>query len=499
MPDDRSARDNDEAALVALHASVAELRAAVRDEAVAIRAAFPHVEDTRGFAPSGENLAHYMALRRRDLRKLQHRLMTFGLSSLGRLESRVMPGLDAVVASLAALAGLPRPGYPPESAFFAGEALLAARTGEILGPPSARGTALLVTCPSEAADDPAFMRGLAAAGVEAVRINCAHDDAQAWARMIAHARAAAAGTGRHLKVLMDLGGPKIRTGEVRCPDHDRHLRPGTAFALVRPGALDDLPDGAPRFAAECQLPEALDALRAGHRVFLDDAKLGGVALRIEPWGAMIEVTAVRAGGVKLRPEKGLSFPDTELLIAPLTPKDLADLDFVAQHADGISYSFVQSAEDVALLQDELARRRPDWQLLSVVLKVETLRAVRNLPAMVVQAAARQPAAIMIARGDLAAEIGFVRTAEMQEEILWIGEAAQVPVIWATQVLESLVRKGVKVRGEMTDAAAAARAECVMLNKGPYVLEAVAQLDRLLARMAEHQHKKTPQLRRLASW
>jgi pyruvate kinase len=173
---------------------------------------------------------------------------------------------------------------------------------------------------------------------------------------------------------------------------------------------------------------------------------------------------------------------------------------VAQHADGISYSFVQSAEDVALLQEELAQRRPtDWQRLLVVLKIETLRGLRNLPAMMVQAGSRQPAAIMIARGDLAAEIGFVRTAEMQEEILWIAEAAQVPVIWATQVLESLVKKGVKVRGEMTDAAAAVRAECVMLNKGPYVLEAVAQLDRLLARMAAHHHKKTPQLRQLSSW
>jgi pyruvate kinase len=106
---------------------------------------------------------------------------------------------------------------------------------------------------------------------------------------------------------------------------------------------------------------------------------------------------------------------------------------------------------------------------------------------------------MIARGDLAIEIGFARTAEMQEEILWIGEAAHVPVIWATQVLEQLIRKGKPSRGEMTDAAMAARAECVMLNKGPYVFEAIDELQRLLERMEEHQRKKTPQLRRLKSW
>jgi pyruvate kinase len=125
--------------------------------------------------------------------------------------------------------------------------------------------------------------------------------------------------------------------------------------------------------------------------------------------------------------------------------------------------------------------------------------VRNLPEIIVAAASRQPLAVMIARGDLAVEIGFERVAEMQEEIMWLCEAAHVPVIWATQVLESLVRKGLPSRGEMTDAAMAARAECVMLNKGPYLVEAVAALDRLLGRMAQHQTKKTPRLRALQSW
>jgi pyruvate kinase len=106
---------------------------------------------------------------------------------------------------------------------------------------------------------------------------------------------------------------------------------------------------------------------------------------------------------------------------------------------------------------------------------------------------------MIARGDLAAEIGFERLAEMQEEILWICEAAHVPVIWATQVLEGLVKNGIPSRGEMTDAAMAARAECVMLNKGPAVATAVELLDGLLTRMDGHVFKKTPTLRALKSW
>jgi pyruvate kinase len=106
---------------------------------------------------------------------------------------------------------------------------------------------------------------------------------------------------------------------------------------------------------------------------------------------------------------------------------------------------------------------------------------------------------MIARGDLAAEIGFERLAEIQEELLWLCEAGAVPVIWATQVLETLVKDGVPSRGEMTDAAMSARAECVMLNKGPALAEAVEVLDRLLTRMSANMSKKTPTLRALKSW
>jgi pyruvate kinase len=104
--------------------------------------------------------------------------------------------------------------------------------------------------------------------------------------------------------------------------------------------------------------------------------------------------------------------------------------------------------------------------------------------------------VMIARGDLAVECGFERLAEVQEEILWICEAAHVPVIWATQVLETLAKHGMASRAEITDAAMAHRAECVMLNKGPHILSAVRTLDDILRRMQAHQVKKRAMLRQL---
>jgi pyruvate kinase len=106
-------------------------------------------------------------------------------------------------------------------------------------------------------------------------------------------------------------------------------------------------------------------------------------------------------------------------------------------------------------------------------------------------------AVMVARGDLGVEVGFERLSEVQEEILWLCEAAHVPVIWATQVLESLAKGGMPSRAEVTDAAMAARAECVMLNKGPYIQATLRFLCDVLARMKSHHDKKTALLRKLS--
>jgi pyruvate kinase len=486
---------------LALHQAINDLHQEISRDAAAILAGWGELGSRQAFAGGAANLAHYMALRRRDIRPLQRLLMVLGLSSLGRMESRVLPGLEAVRASVAALAGLPAEQRPDAAGFFAGEDALACHTAEVLGPVSPRRPVrLLITCPSEAADDPDFMLSLAQRGVEAIRINCAHDDAEVWGRMIGHCRAAEAATGHRMLVLMDLGGPKIRTGALRLPEKQARLRVGSKLGIVPPGGLAAMPPGAADFVTECTLGEVIGMVRSGERVFINDGKIGAVVDSVEAWGLLAHVTQAPAGGAKLKSEKGLNFPDSDLRCAALSRKDLADLVFVAQHADGIEYSFVQSAEDVRLLQAALAELRPtDWRQLVLVLKIETTRAVRALPEILVQAAGEQPTAVMIARGDLAVEIGFARMAEMQEEMLWIGEAAHVPVIWATQVLENLVRKGMPLRGEMTDAAMAARAEGIMLNKGPYLLQAIDALDELLGRMEGHQHKKTAQLRRLTSW
>lgn len=476
------------------------LRAEVNADALELLERWERQIRREGFRERALNLAHYIVLRRRDLRPLQDELMVLGLSSLGRLEGRVMANLDAVIAALAAIVADPcAEPFPSPAEVFHGRDLTAANALRALGPClPPRTVRLMVTLPVEAADDPALAAELLESGADMVRINCAHDGPEQWEAMIRHVRAAASVQQREIRVLMDLAGPKCRTGELAVAKGRKRLHPGDEFLLLSEEfqPLERWP-----VQVKCTLPSVFRQLRAGAPVWVDEGRLGGSVLAILPEGALVRVAGAPPRGLRLKPDKGLNFPDTDLGVPPLTAKDLADLDFAAEQADLVGYSFVQGPEDIDRLQRELVGRVGERRAaaIGIVAKIETPRAVRNLPEIIVQAAGWQPLAIMIARGDLGVEIGFARLAEIQEEILWLCEAAHVPVIWATGVLNGLIKDGQPNRGEMTDAAMSARAECVMLNKGPHVAAALRCLDELFVRMAAHQQKKSPRLRALKSW
>lgn len=486
--------------LAALYADVLALREMIAAESAPIVKAL-----TKGapLAPRDNqriaNLADYLALRRHDLRPLQRRLMLNGFSSLGRLEGRVLATIDAVLASLAPNAGQTSPhARPADDTFFAGEQALAASAAELLGPaPQSRRGRIMVTLPSEAANQPEFVMDLVRRGMNIARINCAHDDRDAWLAMTRHVKAAATALSQPVLILMDIAGPKIRT-EAVLPEKKGRLQVGDLFRLVASGA--PYMDESVRASACVSLPQIVTRLSIGNRIRYDDGKLEGVVEQVSENEALVRVTRCKTGGTKLKAEKGLNLPDTALGLSPLTIKDEADLTTVVECADMLGYSFVSRPEDIDLLEQALAKAPARPKPLGLVAKIEHPDAVHNLPALIAAAFHHQrPFGVMIARGDLAAEIGFERVAEMQEEILWICEAASVPTIWATQVLEDLVKTGLPSRGEMTDAAMASRAECVMLNKGLAVVDAISLLDHLLSRMDGHIFKKTPMLRALESW
>lgn len=574
---------------------------------------------------SAKNLVHYLALRRRDIRRLQEALATLGLSSLGRAESHVKSNIETILKVLRCLTGKPESLSAQADlsvGLVEGDALLEVHTEALLGPkPPHRSVRIMVTMPSEAAQDDELVHQLLTHGMNCMRINCAYDGPAAWSRMIANLHRAIRKTGRDCRVLMDLAGPKLRTGPVEPgsqvikwrprrnevgqmkapariwltpegstqptpPEADacipvtsewlaglrrgdlikffdtrgasrvmkvgeaagdsrwaesnqtsyiasgatlhayRNGKQGIEYTSGRDCKVGELPaceqwvdlkegdeliltrslvPGKPALFDEqgsllstarigLTLPDIFRDVREGERVLLDDGKIGGLVKAVDQDEIHVRITRTRPGGGKLRADKGINLPDSNLRLPALTEKDDEDLAFISQHADLVGYSFVRSAADVRALQarlNELGGSR-----LGIVLKIETVKAFERLPNLLLAAMRSPCAGVMIARGDLAVECGYERLAEVQEEILWICEAAHMPVIWATQVLENLAKDGLPSRAEITDAAMGERAECVMLNKGPFILEAVEVLDDILRRMQAHQSKKRSMLRHL---
>jgi len=245
----------------------------------------------------------------------------------------------------------------------------------------------------------------------------------------------------------------------------------------------------------CLPPEALDRVAAGATVWLNDGKIRGTVENTGPDGLSIRIDRAKRSGSRLRAGQSINFPGTTTGLRGLTESDRGNLEFVSEYADAVCLSFVRSPAEVIELQQAIATIS-DRQI-GIVPKIETEEGFRELPRILLAAMRSYPVGIMIARGDLAVECGWERLAEIQEEILWMCEAAHIPVIWATQVLEGEAKKGMPSRAEITDAAMSQRADCVMLNKGPHILAAIRMLDNILRRMQDHQQKKSPRLRRLS--
>jgi pyruvate kinase len=571
------------------------------------------------YQPGAKNLLHYLAIRQSDIRELQQDLAQLGLSRLGRAEAHAMSSMDAVLAALRALAGSlhDNSGLAAVIDMVSGDAQLAEHADALLGmAPENHSTRVMVTMPPEAAVDAKLVHDLLVAGMNIMRINCAHDTAEDWLSMIAHLRTAEQTTGKTCKVYADLSGPKLRTGEIHAigrmveikvdrdawgrvtvparilltPDqfpedaamsvdavlpmnetvvsamragdlvevddargstrrlqvkervgiswiahchqhafiedgascrlyrHERLLVQGKVSPLPEvfsPIVLkindelmltrDQLPGSHARYDdlgnllhpafIPCTLDAVFDAAIPGQPVWFDDGKIGGSVISNDGMSLIVKINQAATQGGKLRAGKGINLPETDLDIPALTATDQDNLRILSAHIDLVGLSFVRTADDVQALHrylDEIGAGD-----LGVVLKIETRQAFENLPVILLAGLCRPPVGVMVARGDLAVEIGFERLAEVQEEILWLCEAAHVPVIWATQVLESMAKNGMPSRAEVSDAAMSIGAECVMLNKGPFIVETVRFLSGVLERMSGHRIKRRPMMRKLS--
>lgn len=591
---------------------VSEQLRAIHDRALALEAKYEaelekvHPE----FLEGARNLVHYLALRKADTHGLRNDLRRLGLSSLAHAERNVIGSIKAVELALAGLSG--GGDADPESLVKA----LQRRTPTadehrraILGPsPEGRDVSIMVTLPTEAADNLTLVAEMITAGMNVARINSAHDDAATWEKMVANVRQAAADAGTECRIIMDLAGPKLRTGELKPGPRVIHIRPkrdpmgrvvaprrirlipddvlqrgtkvavipvprefieyaqegdevrfkdtrgkkrrlsvavkddkgivleshkgayiatGSKLTLVRAETSEklayrvgELPaveqplflqigdtlivhsENTPGEPAKedadgvilepahiaCQQPEVFQYLSSGDAISLNDGKISGVIRSVSDSQLDVEITKAKPTGSRLRGQRGMNFPHSDIQLPGLTSVDKANLEFVTEFADAVSLSFIRKPADVELLLAELDELSADK--LGLVVKVETKKGFKNLPKVMLAAMRRYPVAVMIARGDLAVECGWAELAELQEEILWVCEAARIPVMWATQVLEQEAKKGLPSRAEITDAAQSQRADCVMLNKGPHILAAIRTLDSILRRMQTLRFRKS---------
>jgi len=237
----------------------------------------------------------------------------------------------------------------------------------------------------------------------------------------------------------------------------------------------------------CTSEEIFEKVKVNDPVVFDDGKIRGFVKSLNENEIHVEISHAKETGSKLKPDKGINLPETYLKIKGLTKKDKEDLKFVIEYADVVNFSFVNSASDVNDLLTELEILETKEEL-GIILKIETRNGYDNLTDILLEGMKNYPLGVMVARGDLAVETGWENMARIQQEILQLCNAAYVPTVWATQVLENLAKKGIPSRPELTDAASGLKADCVMLNKGPFILQSVHLLDNILSNMNSYQDK-----------
>jgi len=555
------------------------------------------------YTKSAKNLIHYLALRSIDIDILQEKLDDIGLPNNTGSNNSILQYLlnfKIIINSLlnVNLAGEKRIFLTQKEA----QKILNRNSNALFGTiKNKRNTAIMVT---QASEDEKFVKSFMKSGMDCARINCSHDNEIVWKQIIENIKE----IDSECKIMMDLGGPKIRTGKMMPGHKVIHIKPkkdvlgkviepakvwlapyGTkppkdkiADAIIpvnkkwlqktrkgsyiifrdsrnkkckiyinkkegygRWGSCKDsafvttgtllnvflekksnseihtvrelLPleeviflsigdllriDKKPILGEpaiynnkgivekiahiSCTLPEMFDTINIGEPIYFNDGKIEGLIKEIQSNHLIIEITNTSKKRGKLKADKGINLPNSNLKICGLTEKDKIDLKFIVKNADVVNFSFVNNKQDIEDLFNELKILNTK---IGIIVKVETQKAFKNLPSIILKSMENYPVGVMIARGDLAIETGWKNFAVIQEEILQLCNAAHIPSIWATQVLENLTKKGIPTRAGVTDAAMAERAECVMLNKGLYIEKSIKMLNKIICKMQRIQKKK----------
>ncbi|MFC4798881.1 pyruvate kinase [Neobacillus sp. GCM10023253] len=433
---------------------------------------------------SRDNLIAYLSLRKKLTSEISEQLTNRGLAALDHSEPHVLYTLEKILKNLDAqvIPSTSLHAPTPEAA----RQNVRHRTYGLFGNTNpGLQSSIMVTLDVKSIHEPVLMESLLLNGMNVARINCAHHHPEVWLQIIGALRNAENKLrdegnyqGRTCKIFMDLAGPKVRIGDLQSANI--FVKKGDTLRLyldpqqIGHPQTTDQPAGVP-----VTLVKAFRNVRAKDRIFIDDGKIMGIVHHVTKEYVEVEILSPAIAPYQVKQGKGINLPDSllSLNVPALTEKDIQDLRFVTKHADIAGISFVHSPQDLRKLRVELNRKAAGD--LAVVAKIETKDAIHQLSRIIIEGLNFNKFGIMIARGDLAVEVGPENLSFVQEEILTICSAAHVPVIWATGVLEKLTKKGIAARSEITDVSQAKRSDCVMLNKGLFINEALIMLAKLL--------------------
>ena len=545
------------------------------------------VEACKPHLHSCMNMQDFLSLKKFDLTMLQKALVDIGFSSLEWSHFYLIYTLEKQLEDLAHLLDYSPMEISQEPSPQEVYVSMQQRSRFLKSHESSE-NGVMITLPSEAAEDPAIIQGLAAQNIDIVRINTAHDSLPQWQKMAEIVKGINQRTRQNnpISIYVDLAGPKIRTGKIKLvtvpfkirPDEHNMLllttkklqnislpnttygqcvveeywfnkrRKGEKILLTHPELknrklhikkIDDkglwlvfdkklIIDEESRFEIQdkkkdqtsiqnlsqveqeirlfignyiwlrsdssvigrlteeetvakaeiaCSNPDIFDFIEIETPLYIDDGKIGLRVTEKTDDGVLCRVEHAKPNGSVLRGEKGINFPEADLDIEALTPLDRQNLRAVIGFADIIGISFTQKASDVAEVKTIL--KENNKELTGLVAKIETKKGVQRLPFILMELFSWQNSGVMIARGDLAIEVGFENLPRIQEEILELCEAAHTPIIYATQIMENMMKKNLPSRAEVIDASMAQRADCIMLNKGLFAVETIDMLGKIL--------------------
>ncbi len=437
------------------------------------------------------NMYHYLKSRSIDSTQLQNQLIKLGLSSMGRSHPHLLYSIHQMISILAKLQNIDYPHLENSLDYTQAYKILHKNLSIFGHYPASEDhtyhTKIMITLPSEAAKSEELIASFFHSGAELFRINTAHDTPEAWHKMAK--RIQNLDTTEKPKIYVDLAGPKIRTERLyRCNKNHKKTTKLKVFVGDRIRISHNLKETLAHYDTiekseaiiECSNIEALGYVNVDEKVFIDDGKIALMVYARSKDSLLCEVTRAKEEGSSIRPEKGINFPDSKIKLNAITQEDRIAMEHIINYADIIGISFCQDRKDIEALRAILESfGRSD---IGIVAKIETKKAVENLPEILHALIAHGNSGVMLARGDLAIEVGFENLSLIQEEILNLCEAAHMPIIYATQVLENMMKTDLPSRAEITDAAVAQRADCIMLNKGTYAENVIKTLRVILKSM-----------------